>query len=101
MDLKRFVLRHIAPGTETKRNIWVIKQLGKIPKGKSILDVGAGEMPYKKYCGKLKYKSQDFGEYSGENVSTGIKSGRYDTQNVDIISDITDIPVKNKPQQRY
>lgn len=95
MDIKRIVLKYFAPGTETKRNAWVIKQLGKIPKGKTILDVGAGEMPYKQFCKNLNYKSQDFGKYSGENVSTGIKSGKYDTQNVDIISDITDIPVKN------
>lgn len=96
MDIKRFFLRNIAPPTETKRNAWVIRQLLKIPKGKSILDVGAGEMPYKDYCKKLKYKSQDFGKYTGENVKTGIKSGKYDTKRVDIISDITEIPVKNK-----
>jgi len=95
MDIKRFVLRYIAPATETKRDAWIIKQILKIPKGKSILDVGAGEMPYRKYCEKLRYKSQDFGKYSGENVKAGIKSGKYNTQNVDIISDITDIPVKN------
>lgn len=53
-------------------------------------------MPYKAYCKNLKYKSQDFGKYTGENVKTGIKSGAYDTKSVDIISDITDIPVKNK-----
>lgn len=96
MDIKHFVLKNIAPANETKRNNWVIKQLLKIPKGKSILDVGAGEMPYKTYCKNLKYKSQDFGKYTGENVKTGIKSGVYDTKSVDIISDITNIPVKNK-----
>lgn len=95
MDLKRFVVRNIAPATETKRDAWVIKQLLKIPKGKSILDVGAGEMPYKPYCKKLKYKSQDFGKYTGENVKIGIKSRKYDTRSVDIISDITSIPVKD------
>lgn len=86
---------YIAPGNESKRNAWVIKQLGKIPNGKSILDVGAGEMPYKPFCTHLEYKSQDFGKYTGENVKSGIKSGKYNTQNVDIISDITNIPVKN------
>lgn len=95
MDIKKFVLRNIAPANETKRNDWVIRQLLKIPKGKSILDIGAGEMPYKSYCKNLEYKSQDFGKYTGENVKIGIKSGKYDTESVDIISDITDIPVKN------
>ena len=96
MDIKRFVLRYIASATETKRDAWIIRQLLRIPKGKSILDVGAGEMPYKSYCKDLKYKSQDFGKYTGENVETGIKSGKYDTRSVDIISDITDIPVNEK-----
>jgi len=95
MDIKRFVLNHIAPPTESARNAWVIKQILKIPKGKSILDIGAGEMPYKSFCKDLKYKSQDFGKYSGEKVKSGIKSGKYDTKSVDLISDITDIPVKD------
>lgn len=95
MDIKKFVLRNIAPANETKRNDWVIRQLLRIPKGKSILDIGAGEMPYKSYCKNLEYKSQDFGKYTGENVKIGIKSGKYDTESVDIISDITDISVKN------
>lgn len=96
MNIKRFVLRYIAPPTETARNAWVISKLSKIPSGKSILDVGAGEMPYKSFCKHLKYKSQDFGKYTGENVEIGIKSGRYDTEKVDIISDILKIPVKPK-----
>ncbi|HBB76887.1 MAG: hypothetical protein A3J18_02585 [Candidatus Levybacteria bacterium RIFCSPLOWO2_02_FULL_40_18] len=96
MDLKRFVLKYLAPPTETARNEWVVKKIAKIPKGKSILDVGAGEMPYKTYCRHLKYKSQDFGKYTGENTKSGIKSGKYDTKSVDIISDITSIPVRNK-----
>lgn len=95
MDIKRFVLKHIAPANETKRDVWVIKQILKIPRGK-ILDIGAGEMPYKSYCKNLQYKSQDFGKYTGNNVKTGIKSGKYDTKSVDIISDIADIPVKDK-----
>ncbi|MBI5123451.1 class I SAM-dependent methyltransferase, partial [Candidatus Roizmanbacteria bacterium] len=90
-----FVLDNLAPATEAKRNKWVIKQLGKIPMDSSLLDVGAGEMPYKIFCKNLKYKSQDFGKYTGKDVNSGIKSGDYDTKNVDIISDITDIPVKN------
>ena len=94
MDLKRFVLKHIAPATETARDAWVIKHILKLPRGESILDVGAGEMPYRKYCNHLKYKSHDFGKYSGVNVKVGIKSGKYDTKHVDIVSDITHIPVR-------
>ena len=95
MDIKRFVLRYLAPATETKRDDWVIKQILRIPPGGGILDVGAGEMPYKSYCKNLQYKSQDFGKYTGKRVKNGIRSGRYDTKSVDILSDITDIPVKD------
>lgn len=96
MNLKTLVLRTVAPPNETARNGWVIRQLQKIPEGMSILDIGAGEMPYKEYCKHLKYKSQDFGKYTGENVQAGIKTGKYNTRNVDIISDIKKIPVGNK-----
>lgn len=94
IDIKSFFRDYVAPSAERERNAWVSKKLLLIPKGKSILDVGAGEMPYKKYCGHLSYKSQDFGKYSGESVVKGIQTGKYDSKSVDIISDITDIPVK-------
>lgn len=96
MNLKKIILDNIAPANEAKRNSWVIKQIHKLPRGSSLLDVGAGEMPYKAYCKNLNYKSQDFGKYTGEDVVSGIKSGSYNTKNVDIISDIVNIPVKNK-----
>lgn len=96
MDIKKIILDNFAPATETKRNKWVITRLKKIPKGSSIIDIGAGEMPYRKYCSHLEYKSQDFGKYSGKDVKSGIKSGEYDTKSVDIISDIANIPVENK-----
>lgn len=95
MDIKSFFRENIAPNTETTRNKWVISKLSKIPPKKSILDIGAGTMPFKKYCGHLKYKSQDFGKYTGLNVKKGLQTGKFDTKGVDIISDITSIPVKS------
>ncbi|MDO8638410.1 MAG: methyltransferase domain-containing protein [Candidatus Daviesbacteria bacterium] len=91
--VKDFFKSHIAPDTEGIRERWTIDRLKKLPPG-SIIDVGAGEMPYKHFCGHLKYTSQDFGKYGG-NTKTGILSGKYNSKNVDIISDITKIPVKN------
>ena len=44
---------------------WIEQKLLNIPKGLSILDAGAGELPYKKYCNHLNYTSQDFGQYDG------------------------------------
>ena len=95
MNIILFFLTYIAPANYTDRNTWVIRKLKKIPKGKSIIDIGAGEMPYKAYCKKLNYKSQDFGKYTGENIKIGRKSGKFDSKSVDIISDIINIPVKN------
>lgn len=74
---------------------WVIAELEKIPEGSLIIDVGAGEQPYKKYCKHLRYKSQDFCEYSGEGDGTGLQMGKWDTSKVDIVSDIVSIPVED------
>lgn len=74
---------------------WVRKQLLSIPRGQSILDAGAGELKYKKYCKHLKYVSQDFGEYKGKKATAGLNPKSWDTSKVDIISDILNIPVKN------
>ena len=78
-----------------RRDDWVIKQLRKIPEGESIIDVGAGEMRYRKYCLHLNYKSQDFNKYTGKGDSVGLQTGKWDTSKIDIVSDIVEIPVKN------
>lgn len=93
MDIKTMVKNTIAPAEESLRDRWVEHALTAIPKGQSIIDLGAGEMPYKPFCRNLKYISQDFGKYSGKNRDCGIQSGQYDTKHVDIVSDITHVPV--------
>ncbi len=77
------------------REDWIIKQIEMLPKGSILLDAGAGLMPYKKYCTKLIYKSQDFGEYSGSGDGLGLQKDTFDTSPIDIISDITSIPLEN------
>jgi ubiquinone/menaquinone biosynthesis C-methylase UbiE len=73
---------------------WIIKKLNEIPAGKSILDAGAGEMPFKKNCIHLNYTSQDFGKYSGNKDNLGIhESENWNTDNINIKSDIINIPV--------
>ena len=74
---------------------WVVSQLSQIKEGSSILDVGAGEQPYKKYCSHLDYKSQDFCEYAGTGDGTGLQMGTWDTSKIDIVSDILSIPVED------
>lgn len=78
------------------REKWLESALRTIPKNKKILDAGAGELQYKKYCTHLKYTSQDFGQYTGAGDGSGLQTGSWDNSLLDIVSDITDIPVANQ-----
>lgn len=78
---------------EQYRRQWLKKTLKNLPAGLSILDAGAGERQYQEYCTHLKYVSQDFAEYDGEGDGSGLQMGSWDNNGLDIVSDITDIPV--------
>ncbi len=65
-----------------------------IPSDESILDAGAGECQFAQYCSHLNYSSQDFSQYNGEGDGKGIQTGEWNTSSIDIVSDITSIPVK-------
>lgn len=80
----------------TVRETWLEKQLKKIPKDKMILDAGAGELQYKKFCKHLKYTSQDFGQYDGQGNDAGLQMQNWDNSKLNIISDIAKIPVKDR-----
>ncbi len=77
---------------QNNREVWLENKLKKIYPGKKILDAGAGELQYKKYCSHLNYVSQDFGKYDGKGDSHGLQKGGWDNGNLNIVSDITDIP---------
>jgi ubiquinone/menaquinone biosynthesis C-methylase UbiE len=77
---------------ESERVKWIEETLKKIPAGLTILDAGAGESQFKKFCGHLKYIAQDFGEYSGEG-NVGLQTGTWDNTKLDIVSDILSIPL--------
>lgn len=74
------------------REDWLRNVLSKLPSGTLLLDAGAGELQYKKFCGHLKYVSQDFAQYDGKGDEVGLHTGSWDQSQLDIISDITDIP---------
>ncbi|MHC1716410.1 MAG: class I SAM-dependent methyltransferase [Candidatus Dojkabacteria bacterium] len=76
------------------REKWLKKTLHKIPKGSKILDAGAGELQYKKYCKHLDYVSQDFAQYNGEGDGKGLQTENWNNSKLDIVSDIIEIPVK-------
>ncbi len=79
----------------TDRQNWIKNQLQSIPAGLKILDAGAGECQYKKYCSHLNYSSQDFNQYDGKGDGTGIQNGEWDYSQIDIVSDIINMPVSD------
>lgn len=72
---------------------WVKKELKSIPSGQRILDAGAGELRLKPYCAHLDYVSQDFCQYNGEGDGSALQTGAWNTTSIDIVSNITSIPV--------
>ncbi len=78
------------------RDIFVLNELKKITKGKSILDAGCGSQRYKDYCSHLRYFSQDFGKYkTDQKIMIGAKrKSLYQYGKLDYISDIWNIPEK-------
>lgn len=84
-------------GQAGKRNLddreeWLERTLLKIPEGSRILDAGAGELKYKKFCKHLVYVSQDFAQYDGSGDGVGLQTQTWDNSKLDIIGDIASIP---------
>ena len=86
----RFFLKHskIFNFNVMNRDAWIAKQANLLPEGSSILDAGAGSCPYRDYFTHCEYKSQDFADLKGEQLSGG-KYGK-----IDYVSDILSIPVE-------
>ncbi|CAM3602479.1 class I SAM-dependent methyltransferase [Thalassospira profundimaris] len=77
------------------RDDWIAKTLAALPEGAKILDAGAGEMQYKQLCSHLEYVSQDLAEYDGSGNSAGLQTGDWNTDGIDIVSDICDMPLED------
>lgn len=86
----------IGTNTDEVRAEWVIKQLKALPKGSKILDAGAGELRFKPYCTHLNYVAQDFAKYDGGGDGLGLQTGAFNYTKLDIVSDITRIPVDDQ-----
>lgn len=91
--IRKFILKDFGRNNQILRDKWIEYCLKSLPKGLRILDVGAGEMPYKKFCDHLDYYSQDFCAYNGIGDKKGLHSTTFDTSMINIISDITNIPI--------
>jgi ubiquinone/menaquinone biosynthesis C-methylase UbiE len=74
------------------REAWIEKTLVSLSPGLRILDAGAGEQKYKKFCAHLNYVSQDFGQYDGKGDYKGLQKGTWDQSKLDIVSDISSVP---------
>ena len=80
------------PGNQLFRESWLQSALANISDNSRILDAGAGELQYKRFCGHLNYVAQDFGQYDGQGVKNSLQTGSWDNSKLDIVSDITEIP---------
>lgn len=85
-------MRGFGTHNESTREDWLEQALREIPAGSRILDAGAGELRYRKFCSHLEYVSQDFAQYDGRGDAAGLHSGSWDQTRLDIVSDITAIP---------
>jgi SAM-dependent methyltransferase len=77
------------------REVWLEKTLANIPAGSRILDAGAGELQYKRFCAHLNYVSQDFAQYDGQGDGVGFQTRSWNQSQLDIVCDITNIPERD------
>lgn len=77
---------------QAAREAWIGKTLEALPESSSLLDVGAGECAYKKHCAHLDYLAQDIAEYDGSGDGSGLHTKVWDTQELDFVCDLYDIP---------
>jgi len=82
----------VGSGNEEFRMNWIINSIKKLPAGGRLLDAGAGEQKFKKYCGHLQYVSQDFAQYDPAKHDSGLQMDKWDYTGLDIVSDIIAIP---------
>ena len=82
---------------EAYRNSFVLNHLGRIPKGATLLDIGAGLMPFKHACQQfgISYTSHDFDSYKGGGGFPGYLELNYKVPKHDIVCDITELENMN------
>jgi SAM-dependent methyltransferase len=73
------------------REAWIAEKAKSLPLGTKVLDVGAGECPYRKWFAHCQYKTQDLAQYQG--TPTGSQVERWSYGQIDYVCDINSIPV--------
>lgn len=74
------------------RDRWVKRQLKKLRQGTWLLDAGAGEQQYKKWCSHLRYTATDIANYDGQGNGAALQTQTWNYQGLDIISDSACLP---------
>src|SRR5207244_2838588 len=85
-------MQTVGTQNESTRTAWLENALRRIPAGSRILDAGAGEQQFKRFCTHLKYVSQDFAQYASDAEKAGLHADKWDYGQLDIVSDIAAIP---------
>jgi SAM-dependent methyltransferase len=91
--IEKLLYNNLGKKNKETRDRWLERTLSVLPSGIDLLDAGAGEQQYRKFCTHVKYVSQDFALYTGAGDNLGLQTGEWDYKNLDIISDIVSIPV--------
>lgn len=86
------IITSVGTHNKSDREAWLERTLKQIPAGSRILDAGAGEQQYKRFCKHLTYVAQDFAQYGGKGDGKGLQMESWDQSKLDIISDISSIP---------
>lgn len=79
-------------GNEAGRDLWVRRILAGLPAGSTLLDVGAGEQPYRTSATHLAYLAQDAARYEGRGSGEGLQTGAWNMSGIDLVCDLLDIP---------
>jgi ubiquinone/menaquinone biosynthesis C-methylase UbiE len=69
------------------RDLWIAAHAARVPRGASVLDVGAGSAPYRAQFSHCDYKTQDFIALNSDQLRYG---------QIDIVCDAKEIPVANE-----
>lgn len=96
--IKKFTVSYFslsAINSYNRRKQYVQTFLKELPSDSKLIDVGAGSQRYRSYASHLNYVAQDFCKYDGIGDSGLNQSGDWDVSNIEIVSDILEIPVEN------
>ena len=84
------IVKYIYSYNRQRRNRWVKIESKKITINSKVLDIGAGNCPYRSYFSHCDYKAHDFHQLDENQLQDSVGYGK-----IDYISDILAIPVED------